>query len=86
MNYKTAIEYMENIIKPLLISISEKFSTFDCKYTSYKIENDKSFYKISLNFKDENNYLEKIIIPYLMLTSQFLLRILELEKNKSSFL
>ena len=64
-NNERAIEYMDNIIKPLLFSISEKFSTFDCKYTSYKIENDKSFYKISLNFTDQQNYLEKIIIPYL---------------------
>jgi hypothetical protein len=64
-NNETAMEYMENIIKHLLLSISEKFSTFNCKYTSYKIDNDKSYYKISLNFKDENNYLEKIIIPYL---------------------
>jgi hypothetical protein len=64
-NNEIAITYMDNIIKPLLFSISEKFSTLDCKYTSYKIENDKSFYKISLNFTDQQNYLEKIIIPYL---------------------
>lgn len=64
-NNETATIYMENIIKPLLSIISEKFSTLDCKYTSYKIENDKSFYKISLNFTDEQNYLEKIILPYL---------------------
>jgi len=64
-NNEIAIEYMENIIKPLLSAISEKFSTLDCKYTNYKIEHDKSFYKISLNFIDEQNYLEKIITPYL---------------------
>lgn len=64
-NNDTAIEYMENSIKPLLIAIGLKFSKFNCKYTGYKIENDKSFYKISLNFMDEQNYLENIILPYL---------------------
>lgn len=57
--------YMNNIITHLLKAISEKFSELNCEFTNYKIDFDKSFYKISLKFTDDDNYLEKIIIPYL---------------------
>jgi hypothetical protein len=65
LDQNTAKKYMDNIIVYLLKAISEKFYSIECKYTGYKLEYDKSFYKISLNINDENNYLENIIIPYL---------------------
>jgi hypothetical protein len=57
--------YMDNIISHLLKAISEKFTKLECEYTGFKLEFDKSYYKISLKFTDADNYLEKIIIPYL---------------------
>ena len=62
---KEANQFMEDNIENLLKAISEKFPILNCKYTNYKIYNDGSFYKISLNYTDEQNFLEKIIIPYL---------------------
>lgn len=64
-NNKTASLYMENIISPLLNAISSNFDVLECNYTNFKIDYDKTFYKISLKFNDINNYLENIIIPYL---------------------
>lgn len=65
LDNETVNMYMEDIVNNLLISISEKFNTLTCNYTGYKLEYDKSFYKISIKFSDKDNYLEKIIIPYL---------------------
>lgn len=65
ITYDNACKIMEDSIKQLLIAITEKFEEFECKYTGFKIDYDKSFYKISLNFEDKYNYLENIIIPYL---------------------
>lgn len=61
----TAYKYMDNIIVNLIKAVSEKFNNLECEYTGYKIEYDKSFYKISLKINDVNNYLENIIVPYL---------------------
>lgn len=52
--------YMEKI-NPLLESISKKISSISCNYNGYKLEFDKSYYKISLKINDENNVLEKIV-------------------------
>jgi len=57
--------YMEDFINNLLLVISEKFGELTCNFTGYKLEFDKSYYKISLKFSDKDNYLEKIIVPYL---------------------
>jgi len=65
LDEKVAYKYMENIISYLLTAISEKFNHLECVYTGYKLEYDKSYYKFSLKFNDVNNYLEKIIVPYL---------------------
>ena len=65
MNNETATMYMDNIMSHLLNALSQRFEPLTCNYTGYKLESDKSLYKISLKFTDENNYLEKIIIPYL---------------------
>lgn len=62
---ETVSKYMNNIISNLLTAISNKFDILKCKYTSYKVIFDKSYYKISLNFTDSNNFLDKIIVPYL---------------------
>lgn len=61
----TANLYMENIVNHLLDQIKNNFKKLKCNYTGYTLKYDKSFYKISLKFNDENNYLEEIIIPYL---------------------
>lgn len=65
LDNETVNLYMSNILNPLLNSLSSKIETLQCNFTGYKLENDKSFYKISLKFEDKDNYLEKIIIPYL---------------------
>ena len=52
--------YMEKI-NPLLESISKKISSISCNYNGYKLEFDKSYYKISLKINDESNVLEKIV-------------------------
>jgi hypothetical protein len=65
LNIETANLYMENIVSHLLNAISKKFNELECEYTGYKLEFDKSYYKISLKFNDKSNYLENIIIPYL---------------------
>ena len=62
---KIANIYMENIFNHLLTCISNKFNKLLCKYIEYKIDFDKSYYKISLKFTDENDYLNNIIVPYL---------------------
>jgi hypothetical protein len=65
LDQTTANKYMENIIKKLLSAISNKFSKLICNYNNYKISYDKSYYKVSLEINDNNNYLKDIIIPYL---------------------
>ncbi len=65
LDSETVNMYMEDIINNLLKAISERFSTLTCNYNGFKLEYDKSFYKISIKFSDKDNYLEKIIIPYL---------------------
>lgn len=57
--------YMDEIISHLLKAISERFSNLNCLYSGFKLDYDKSYYRISLKFTDTNNYLESIIIPYL---------------------
>lgn len=64
-NIEIANLYMNNIVSHLLNAISKKFNELECKYTGYKLEYDKSYYKISLKFTDKDNFLENIIIPYL---------------------
>ena len=57
--------YMDDIIKPLLVALSNKINKLNCKYTGFKIDYDNVFHKISLKFNDENNLLENDIVPYL---------------------
>jgi len=61
----TANLYMDSIIKPLLEALSEKIPVLDCNYTGFKVDYDKTFYKISLKINDTNNVLESIVVPYL---------------------
>ena len=62
---ETAQVYMNNIFQYLLKSVTEKFAPLECNITNFNIDKDSSFFKIMLQYKDKNNYLEKIIIPYL---------------------
>lgn len=65
LDEKTAYKYMDNIIVNLLKAITEKINPLQCEYLEYKIDYDKSYYKISLKIDDNHNYLQNIIIPYL---------------------
>jgi len=65
LDQNTAYKYMENIMSKLLIAISEKIGELVCKYSRYTVLYDKSYYKIGLEYDDENNYLSSIIMPYL---------------------
>jgi len=65
LDNETAKLYMNNIINSLLIAISNNINVLDCNYIGYKITFDKSYYKISLDFSDINNVLNKTIIPYI---------------------
>ena len=56
---------MDNIVNNLLKAITERFNSLECNYVEYKVDFDKSYYKVSLKICDSNNYLENIIIPYL---------------------
>jgi len=62
---ETAQVYMNDIFQYLLKSITSKFAPLECNITNFNIDRDSSFFKIMLQYKDTNNYLEKIIIPYL---------------------
>ena len=65
LDQNTAYKYMDNIVNNLLKAITERFNNLDCNYIEYKVDFDKSYYKVSLKISDSNNYLENIIIPYL---------------------
>jgi len=58
--------YMENLISKLLNALVERIRPLVCRYTRYSISSDKSYYKIGLEYNDINNFLTKIIIPYLV--------------------
>jgi hypothetical protein len=62
---ETAQVYMNDIFQYLLKSVTSKFAPLECNITNFNIDRDSSFFKIMLQYKDTNNYLEKIIIPYL---------------------
>ena len=62
---ETAQVYMNEILQYLLKSVTSKFAPLECNITNFNIDRDSSFFKIMLQYKDTNNYLEKIIIPYL---------------------
>jgi hypothetical protein len=66
-SYSVAKEYMNNIVGKLLSAISESrdIQPLMCEYSSYKIKDDKKYYKISIEYDDISNILSKIIIPYL---------------------
>ena len=37
----------------------------DCQITNFKIDRDSTYFKISLQYKDQHDYLSQTIIPYL---------------------
>lgn len=60
-----AKKYMDNIFSNLLKELVERISILQCKYTDFKIKFDGSYNKVSIKFNDEENSLQKIIVPYL---------------------
>ena len=57
--------YMNKIVSYLCTSIGKKMGNLECKFSNFKLTYDKSYYKIMLQLEDKNNYLKKIIIPFL---------------------
>ena len=64
-DFETIKLYMNDILKYLLKSITEKFSELNCNFTNFYLTGDKSYYNISLQLSDKNQYLENKIIPFL---------------------
>lgn len=62
---ETANLYMDKIVSHLLKAIGDKIYDLDCTFNEFRLSYDNSYYQISLKFNDLNDYLEKIIIPYL---------------------
>jgi len=62
---ETASLYMDKIVSHLLSSLTDKIDELNCNLNEFRLSYDNSFYQISLKFQDSNNYLEKIIVPYL---------------------
>ncbi len=60
-----AKEYMDNIFSVLIKELVLRISVLDCNYTDLKIKSDGSYNKVSINFNDSLNTLQKIIVPYL---------------------
>lgn len=60
-----AEKYMENIFDKLLKELTQTIQELECQYTNFTISNNNSFYKISLDYKDTDDKLNKVILPYL---------------------
>jgi len=60
-----AKEYMDNIFSNLLKELVTRINVLQCEYYDFKIKFDGSYKRVSIKFNDENNTLEKIIVPYL---------------------
>ena len=60
-----AEKYMENIFDKLLKELTQNIQELECQYTDFTISNDNSFYRISLDYKDTEDKLNKVILPYL---------------------
>ena len=64
-----AHEIMNKIFNPLCLAISEKYKKFICKYEKIlyrsKPPRDRGNKIISVQFKDESDKINKVLIPYL---------------------
>jgi hypothetical protein len=60
-----AEKYMENIFDRLLKELTQNIQELECQYTDFTISNNNSFYRISLDYKDTEDKLNKVILPYL---------------------
>ncbi len=69
LDSSVAHEIMNKIFNPLCLAISEKYKKFHCKYEKVlyrsKPPRDRGNKIISLQFKDESDKINKVIIPYL---------------------
>jgi hypothetical protein len=57
--------YMNNTFSKLLTAITTNMPPLLCEYTQYSVSEDNSYYKVSLDYKDIDDKLNKIILPYL---------------------
>ncbi len=57
--------YMNNILNMLLISLSKNINKLVCNFTKFKVDHVKDYLRISLEYKDENDVISNIIIPYI---------------------
>jgi len=57
--------YMNDIMGFLVEALTKKFSKLTCKMTNFKMEYDQVYYKIMLQFEEQNNIIKDIVIPYL---------------------
>lgn len=60
-----AKEYMNNVFSVLLKQIISKVGVLTCKYTDFKVKSDGSYNRVSIKFNDDDNIIERIIVPYL---------------------
>jgi hypothetical protein len=60
-----ATSYMENIFNKLLIQLTKNIEELECQYTHFTVSEDNTYYKISLEFTDIEDKLNKVILPYL---------------------
>ena len=60
-----ATSYMENIFDKLLKQLTKNISKLECEYTHFTVSDDNTYYKISLEYKDVQDKLNKVILPYL---------------------
>lgn len=57
--------YMEKIISYLCTSVTNKFPKLECQIKNFKMNYDKTYYRIMLQLEDKNDNLKNVIIPYL---------------------
>ena len=60
-----ATSYMENIFNKLLTQLTNNITELECEYTHFTVSSDNTYYKVSLEFKDVEDKLNKVILPYL---------------------
>jgi len=65
LEQEIAEEYMNNTFSKLLIALTKNIGPLLCEYTDYSVSEDQTYYKISLDYKDIDNKLNNIILPYL---------------------
>jgi hypothetical protein len=65
MTNEEAYYYMNNIISILLISLAKNIRKLVCSFTKFKVDHVKDYLRVSLEYKDEDDIISNIIIPYI---------------------